>query len=189
MSPRASNSEKAKGERDETYHNDDGIGTHGSGHPSYRTDRSCGVLWRGRVRLVWQRLLRRRNFEPWPSSGGKLLSSGSGRVGSSPAGRAEFPAPLVGFAALLPGRDWFSFPHRIPSERPCAGPAATDRIRATRGSGSGIFPAGRIIRGLDSPRLVRVFVSPTEWWDPHWIQDNVDLRYQEASLPRPTGAR
>jgi murein DD-endopeptidase MepM/ murein hydrolase activator NlpD len=34
-----------------------------------------------------------------------------------------------------------------------------------------------------------VFVSPTEWWDPHWIQDNVDLRYQEASLPRPTGAR
>lgn len=34
-----------------------------------------------------------------------------------------------------------------------------------------------------------VFVSPTEWWDPHWLQDNVDLRYQEASLPRPTGTR
>ncbi|MFH1058017.1 MAG: M23 family metallopeptidase [Pseudomonadota bacterium] len=34
-----------------------------------------------------------------------------------------------------------------------------------------------------------VFVSPAEWWDPHWIQDNVDLRYQEAGLPRPGGAR
>ncbi len=34
-----------------------------------------------------------------------------------------------------------------------------------------------------------VFVSPTEWWDPHWFQDNVDLRYQEAGLPRPTAPR
>jgi murein DD-endopeptidase MepM/ murein hydrolase activator NlpD len=30
-----------------------------------------------------------------------------------------------------------------------------------------------------------VFVNPTEWWDPHWIQDNVDLRFQEAGLPAP----
>ncbi|CAO0823144.1 M23 family metallopeptidase [Desulfarculales bacterium] len=30
-----------------------------------------------------------------------------------------------------------------------------------------------------------VFVNPTEWWDPHWIQDNVVLRFQEASLPWP----
>ena len=34
-----------------------------------------------------------------------------------------------------------------------------------------------------------VFVSPTEWWDPHWIQDNVDLRFQEAGLPRPSAPR
>jgi murein DD-endopeptidase MepM/ murein hydrolase activator NlpD len=34
-----------------------------------------------------------------------------------------------------------------------------------------------------------VFVTPTEWWDPHWFQDNVDLRYQEAGLPRPTAPR
>ncbi len=30
-----------------------------------------------------------------------------------------------------------------------------------------------------------VFVNPTEWWDPHWIQDNVALRFQEAGLPWP----
>lgn len=30
-----------------------------------------------------------------------------------------------------------------------------------------------------------VFVNPTEWWDPHWIQDNVELRFQEANLPWP----
>jgi murein DD-endopeptidase MepM/ murein hydrolase activator NlpD len=30
-----------------------------------------------------------------------------------------------------------------------------------------------------------VFVNPTEWWDPHWIQDNLALRYQEAGLKRP----
>jgi hypothetical protein len=21
-----------------------------------------------------------------------------------------------------------------------------------------------------------VFVDPVEWWDPHWIQDNIDLK-------------
>lgn len=30
-----------------------------------------------------------------------------------------------------------------------------------------------------------VFVSPIEWWDPHWIKDNVELRFQEAGLPWP----
>ncbi|MCB2187261.1 MAG: M23 family metallopeptidase [Deltaproteobacteria bacterium] len=30
-----------------------------------------------------------------------------------------------------------------------------------------------------------VFVSPTEWWDPHWIQDNVNLRFKEAGLTPP----
>ncbi|MBI5523692.1 MAG: M23 family metallopeptidase [Desulfarculus sp.] len=34
-----------------------------------------------------------------------------------------------------------------------------------------------------------VFVTPTEWWDPHWIKDNVELRFQEASLPWPLAAR
>ncbi len=31
-----------------------------------------------------------------------------------------------------------------------------------------------------------VFVNPTEWWDPHWIKDNVELRFQEGNLPWPT---
>lgn len=30
-----------------------------------------------------------------------------------------------------------------------------------------------------------VFVQPTEWWDPHWVQDNVLLRFKEAGLPQP----
>lgn len=30
-----------------------------------------------------------------------------------------------------------------------------------------------------------VFVNPTEWWDPHWVQDNVLLRFSEAGLPQP----
>ena len=30
-----------------------------------------------------------------------------------------------------------------------------------------------------------VFVQPTEWWDPHWIQDNIDLRFEEAGLKPP----
>ncbi len=30
-----------------------------------------------------------------------------------------------------------------------------------------------------------VFVNPTEWWDPHWIADNIELRYSEAGLKRP----
>jgi murein DD-endopeptidase MepM/ murein hydrolase activator NlpD len=30
-----------------------------------------------------------------------------------------------------------------------------------------------------------VFVNPAEWWDPHWIADNVELRFSEAGLPRP----
>jgi murein DD-endopeptidase MepM/ murein hydrolase activator NlpD len=30
-----------------------------------------------------------------------------------------------------------------------------------------------------------VFVNPTEWWDPHWIEDNLELRYKEAGLKRP----
>jgi len=34
-----------------------------------------------------------------------------------------------------------------------------------------------------------VFVTPTEWWDPHWIKDNVELRFQEAALPWPQPAR
>jgi murein DD-endopeptidase MepM/ murein hydrolase activator NlpD len=25
-----------------------------------------------------------------------------------------------------------------------------------------------------------VFVNPIEWWDAHWVQDNVDLKYQQA---------
>jgi murein DD-endopeptidase MepM/ murein hydrolase activator NlpD len=25
-----------------------------------------------------------------------------------------------------------------------------------------------------------VFVNPVEWWDSHWVQDNVDLKYQQA---------
>jgi murein DD-endopeptidase MepM/ murein hydrolase activator NlpD len=28
-------------------------------------------------------------------------------------------------------------------------------------------------------------VNPTEWWDPHWIKDNVMLRFNEAGLPAP----
>ncbi|KMY66340.1 hypothetical protein AAU61_17945 [Desulfocarbo indianensis] len=30
-----------------------------------------------------------------------------------------------------------------------------------------------------------VFVNPTEWWDPHWIADNLELRYKEAGVKRP----
>ena len=30
-----------------------------------------------------------------------------------------------------------------------------------------------------------VFVNPTEWWDSHWVQDNVLLRFSEAGLPQP----
>lgn len=30
-----------------------------------------------------------------------------------------------------------------------------------------------------------VFVNPSEWWDPHWLQDNVLLRFREAGLPQP----
>ncbi|MGD9123972.1 MAG: M23 family metallopeptidase [Desulfarculaceae bacterium] len=30
-----------------------------------------------------------------------------------------------------------------------------------------------------------VFVKPTEWWDPHWIQDNIELRFQEAEMKAP----
>jgi hypothetical protein len=25
------------------------------------------------------------------------------------------------------------------------------------------------------------FVNPIEWWDPHWLQDNVDKKLSEAS--------
>ncbi|WP_449246162.1 M23 family metallopeptidase [Desulfarculus baarsii] len=30
-----------------------------------------------------------------------------------------------------------------------------------------------------------IFVVPTEWWDPHWIQDNVLYHYEESGLPTP----
>lgn len=30
-----------------------------------------------------------------------------------------------------------------------------------------------------------VFVNPSEWWDSHWIEDNLELRYKEAGLKRP----
>jgi murein DD-endopeptidase MepM/ murein hydrolase activator NlpD len=30
-----------------------------------------------------------------------------------------------------------------------------------------------------------VFVNPTEWWDPHWIKDNILIRFSEAGLPQP----
>ncbi|MCB2190378.1 MAG: M23 family metallopeptidase [Deltaproteobacteria bacterium] len=30
-----------------------------------------------------------------------------------------------------------------------------------------------------------VFVNPTEWWDPHWVKDNILLRFSEAGLPQP----
>ncbi len=30
-----------------------------------------------------------------------------------------------------------------------------------------------------------VFVNPAEWWDTHWIADNLTLRYSEAGLKRP----
>ena len=30
-----------------------------------------------------------------------------------------------------------------------------------------------------------VFVNPTEWWDSHWVQDNVLLRFSEAGLSQP----
>lgn len=31
-----------------------------------------------------------------------------------------------------------------------------------------------------------IFVVPTEWWDDHWIQDNVLYHYEESGLPAPT---
>ena len=30
-----------------------------------------------------------------------------------------------------------------------------------------------------------IFVQPNEWWDPHWIEDNVTLRFEEAELKPP----
>ncbi|MCB2226403.1 MAG: M23 family metallopeptidase [Desulfarculaceae bacterium] len=33
-----------------------------------------------------------------------------------------------------------------------------------------------------------VYVNPTEWWDPHWIKDNIMLRFSEAGLPLPLPA-
>lgn len=30
-----------------------------------------------------------------------------------------------------------------------------------------------------------VFVNPTEWWDSHWVQDNVLLRFSEAGVSQP----
>lgn len=30
-----------------------------------------------------------------------------------------------------------------------------------------------------------VFVNPAEWWDTHWIEDNVELRFKESGLTRP----
>jgi murein DD-endopeptidase MepM/ murein hydrolase activator NlpD len=32
-------------------------------------------------------------------------------------------------------------------------------------------------------------VNPVEWWDPHWIQDRVERKLQEAGAPTSTGAR
>ncbi len=31
-----------------------------------------------------------------------------------------------------------------------------------------------------------IFVQPTEWWDAHWINDNVNLRFEEAAMKPPT---
>ena len=30
-----------------------------------------------------------------------------------------------------------------------------------------------------------IFVRPTEWWDSHWLRDNILLRFQEASVKAP----
>jgi len=30
-----------------------------------------------------------------------------------------------------------------------------------------------------------IYVDPREWWDPHWIRDNIRLHLQEAGLPTP----
>ena len=30
-----------------------------------------------------------------------------------------------------------------------------------------------------------VFVNPAEWWDTHWVEDNLDLRFSQAGLPKP----
>ena len=32
-------------------------------------------------------------------------------------------------------------------------------------------------------------VNPVEWWDPHWIQDRVERKLQEAGAASPTGAQ
>jgi Peptidase family M23 len=32
-------------------------------------------------------------------------------------------------------------------------------------------------------------VNPVEWWDPHWIQDRVERKLQEAGAATPTGAQ
>lgn len=31
-----------------------------------------------------------------------------------------------------------------------------------------------------------VYVDPLEWWDPHWIKDNIERRFLEAGLPLPS---
>jgi hypothetical protein len=54
------------------------------------------------------------------------------------------------------------------------GAAAPRWPRATSSAGPGRPACGDhlhfavIVRG--------VFVDPREWWDPHWIQDNIDLK-------------
>lgn len=31
------------------------------------------------------------------------------------------------------------------------------------------------------------FVNPVEWWDPHWVEDNILLRFKETGLTQPAG--
>lgn len=63
---------------------------------------------------------------------------------------------------------------------------AGDRVK--RGQELGLSGATGLALGdhLHFSVLVQgEFVDPTEWWDEHWVADNVMLRYEQAAVPVP----
>ena len=66
------------------------------------------------------------------------------------------------------------------------GVKAGDRVN--RGQELGLSGATGLALGdhLHFSTLVQgVFVDPAEWWDEHWIRDNITLRYKQAAVPQP----
>lgn len=63
---------------------------------------------------------------------------------------------------------------------------AGDRVK--RGQELGLSGATGLALGdhLHFSALVQgEFVDPAEWWDEHWVKDNITLRYGQAAVPEP----